>query len=113
MILMFALMAMMFSSCSSDDKDESYSLNGTTWVADEGSEEVFTLIFSKSTFKLTFVYDENLDGIPEEKEETSGNYVVEGTNVALESNGEKVHGVISGSKMTFRVDGDVLEYHKK
>lgn len=110
--LLVAFMATMLCACSSDD-DSSNSLEGTTWVADEGDVEVFTLSFQKSTFKLTFVYDENLDGKPEETDTMSGTYSLDGSNVTLEGDGTKEYGSISGNKMTFSTDGDVVVYHKK
>lgn len=114
MILLLAMLAMVFSSCSDDDENTSFSLDGTTWVADEGTIEVLTLKFSKSTFNFTLVYDENTDGIPEDTYETSGSYAVDGKNIVLtDSSGEKQYGTIDGNKITFVEDGYSLDYYKK
>lgn len=110
--LFVALIATLFCACNNDD-DKSNPLDGTTWVADEGTEEVLTLAFQKSIVLHTFVYDKNLDGVPEEKKETSGTYNVEGNNVILEFSEWKQSGVISGNKMNVKADGDILEYYKK
>lgn len=116
MILMFAILATVFCSCSDDDdKNSSNSLNGTTWVS-EGEEQRFTLVFQNSTVDFIYEYDDNGDGVygdSETKEKSTASYTQDGNKIVIKDGKDTAYGTISGNNLTLGSGDDAITYHKK
>lgn len=115
MIFMFAVMATVFCSCSSDDDNTPNALEGTTWVADE-EEQRFTLEFQKTTVNFIYEYDDNGNGIyevTETKEESVASYTLDGDNIIVKAGKDTAYGTISGNHMTLGTGDDSITYYKK
>ena len=113
--ILVALMATVFSACSSDDDNDSNSLDGTTWVADD-EDEIRTLKFQKTTVTLIYQYDANGDGVinaADGQKESTGTYSVDGDKITIKEGKVTSQGTISGNKMVLSADGDSVTYYKK
>lgn len=113
--ILVVLMATVFSACSSDDDNDSNSLDGTTWVADD-EDEILTLKFQKTTVTLIYQYDANRDGVinaADGQDESTGTYSVDGDKITIKEGKVISQGTISGNKMVLSADGDSVTYYKK
>lgn len=61
LILLAILPMLLFSACSSNDKEVTASLNGTTWVAPEDGDGLRTMRFTEKEFIFTIVYNGEVD----------------------------------------------------
>lgn len=109
MFLAIALMTIAFSAC----KDEEYPLDGTVWVKGEGTNEVRTITFAKTTFTNLFTYDNASSGELEILENKSGTYTFDDPTVTFDLDGEKGTGTISGSTLTTGSGTDAMVFKKK
>ncbi|WP_294608024.1 lipocalin family protein [uncultured Bacteroides sp.] len=113
--ILVVLMATVFSACSSDEDNDSNSLDGTTWVADD-EDEIRTLKFQKTTFTYIFQHDTNGDGVinaADGKDESTGTYSLDGNKITIKENQNTSQGTISGDKMVLSANGDSVTYYKK
>lgn len=106
LFLLAMLPMFLFTACSSDDDENDYSLDGTTWINDE--DGLRELKFAKKEFTFKYVYEN-------EEDNDAGTYtynppIVSFTAVNRETNKvETQSGTIQGNKLTF---GEVV-YTKK
>lgn len=113
--ILVALMATVFSACSSDDDNDSNSLDGTTWVADD-EDEIRTLKFQKTTVTYIFQHDTNGDGVinaADGQEESTGTYSLDGDKITIKEEKVTSQGTIFGNKIVLSADGDSVTYYKK
>lgn len=106
LFLLAILPIFVFTACSSDDDENDYSLDGTTWINDE--DGLRELKFAKQDFTFRYVYEN-------EEDNDAGTYtynppIVSFTAVNRETNKvETQSGTIQGNRLTF---GEVV-YTKK
>jgi len=101
-------------SCSNDN-EEKYNLNGTTWFSGKGTIEFVTLKFYSSTFNMNAIYDYNLDGITDNQIDLNAKYKIDGNNVIFIRDDEEEYGIISedGQTITISSEDTYLKFKKQ
>ncbi|MGR4858626.1 hypothetical protein ABLT32_06065 [Bacteroides pyogenes] len=108
------LVILISGACSSNESNNSNTLNGTEWQLSEKFRKM-TLTFHDSTFDIVAEIDDDENGIFEKKQEAVGRYKYKAPDLEMTIFGNSGRAVISGNKMFFEPDedGEQLVFTKK
>lgn len=110
-MLLVMILPLITTSCF---KEDDRPLDGTRWETKLDAGEQYFIEFGKTTFKATYRYDENGDGVSDKIDMAVGDYQYRDPDIVLQSAKYKQQGTVYETRMVLvNEEGDRFEFYKK